>query len=94
MLLPPAGDKAVLSCDQLARHNRLSARSKSPASRAKSFIENATVLDLGQIDDAIRFDFNVIGRQLGCKDGTLLGRKRGRGHAVERARPVDLGVIV
>lgn len=81
-ILPAAADKAVLACNELARHDCLSSRRKTPTSRAKCLVQYAPVFDLGEVEDAVGLDLDVIGVQLGLQDGALLGGERRAGKAM------------
>lgn len=80
--LPSTTNKTILPRHQLARHNSLSSRRKTPASRPKRLVQYAPVLDLGQVEDSIGLDLDVVGVQLGLQDGALLGGERRAGEAV------------
>ena len=91
--LPSTTNKTIFPRHQFARHNRLSSRRKTPASRPERLVQYAPVLDLGQVEDSIGLDLNVVGVQLGLEDGALLGGERRTGETVVRARPVDLSLV-
>lgn len=80
--LPSTTNKAVFSRYQLARHDSLSSGRKTPASGPESLVQYAPVLDLGQVEDSIRLDLDVVGVQLGLEDSALLGCERRAGEAM------------
>ena len=74
--LPSATNKTVFSRHQLACHNGLSSRRKTPSSRPESLVQYAPVLDLGQVEDSIGLDLDVVRVELGLEDSALLGGER------------------
>jgi hypothetical protein len=91
--LPSTTNKTIFPCHQLARHNSLSSRCKTPASRPERLVQYAPVLDLGQVEDSIGLDLDVVGVQLGLEDGALLGGEGRAGEAVVRSGPIDLSLV-
>lgn len=80
--------QGILARHTLIRNNRLASRGQSPTARAERLVQDAPVLDLGQVHDAVRLHFNVLGR-----NGLLqhLGRFLAEGllrETVEGSRPV------
>ena len=75
------------------RHDRLAPWRETPAAGPERPVQDAAVLDLGQIDDAVGFHFDVVGVD-GCEEdvGGFFGEGYG-GKAVEGARPVYLALI-
>lgn len=82
MCLPSAANETVFSCHQLACHDGLASRRKTPASGPESLVQYAPVLDLGQVEDSIGLDLDVVGVELGLEDGALLGGERRAGEAM------------
>jgi len=58
--LPPMHNKSILPSDKPILHHQLSPRRQAPASRSEGGVQNTSVLDLGQVDDAVGFDFNIV----------------------------------
>jgi hypothetical protein len=80
--LPSTTNKAIFPRHQLARHDSLASRRKTPASGPEGFVQYAPVLDLREVKDSVRFDLDVIGVQLGLQDCALLGGERGAGETM------------
>lgn len=48
-------DEGVLPCHDAVGHYRFPARGEAPAAGPEGFVEDAAVLDFGEVDDAICF---------------------------------------
>lgn len=94
IFLPSAADEAIFSRDQLASHDCLSSRRQTPAARPEGFVQNASVLDLREVEDSVWFDFDVVWVELGLEDCALLGGEGRAGEAVVGSRPVDLALVL
>lgn len=69
----------VLSRDNLLSDHQLPAGCQPPTSRSESPIQDAAVLDFGQVDDTVGLDLDVAGVERGHEDlGGLGGEGRGR----------------
>ena len=86
--IPSASYKPVFPRDQLSRHDRLPSRRESPSTWPKRTIQDSSVLDLGQINNPIGLDLDIIERYLLLQDRSLFGGERRGGEALEGARPV------
>lgn len=60
MYIPSMHDKRVLPRNNPVRNSNVSPGCEAPASRPKRRVEHATILDLGQVDDAVGLDLNVL----------------------------------
>lgn len=71
---PSVSQQSIFSRDRLLCNYGLTSWSQAPAARTKGFVEYTSVLDFREIDDAIRFDLNIIRTQRSHKDvGRFLG---------------------
>lgn len=61
---PAAAHEAVLACHYLAGDDGLAARCQTPTSGPESAVEDASILDLGEVEDAVGFYFYVVERDL------------------------------
>lgn len=87
--MPSMHNKRILPRHHLVAHHCLPARGEAPPARAKGLVEDAPVLDLGQIDDAVGLDLDVERVERAHEHrGGLGGEGDGR-EAVEGRRPVD-----
>ena len=68
---PPMTYQRIFPRHRLRRHNALTSRHKTPSAGPKCLIQDPPVLDLGQIDDAIRLDFDIISIRL-CEKHDLV----------------------
>jgi hypothetical protein len=85
-------NECVFPRDHLPSYDRLASRRQSPSTRTERLVQYPSVLDLGEVDDSVRFDLYVIiwnGRQ---KNFRSLFTERLRRETVERACPVDLSL--
>lgn len=73
--------------------DELAAGSEAPTAGAEGGVEDAAVLDLGQVDDAVGFDFDVVRVKGLLQDGGDLGPEGRFAQSVERLRPVDHVVV-
>lgn len=92
--IPTMHQQSILPSHTLRRHNSLPPRRQPPSPRPKRPIQNPPVLNLGQVDDALRLDLDVVlvdGRHEDV--GGLLGEGL-VGEAVVGGRPVDLLAVV
>lgn len=78
-----SSNKSVFSGNELARDNGLTTGHKTPTSRTERLIQDSSVLDLGQVDDSIGLDLNVVKGDLLCKDSGSFGAERLRRNAME-----------
>lgn len=78
-----SSNKSVFSGNELARDNGLTTGHKTPTSRTKGFVQDSSVLDLGQVDDSVGLDLNVVKGDLLCKDSGSFGAERLRRNAME-----------
>lgn len=83
-------DERVLPRHQTVLDHELASRGQAPAAGAEGAVEDAAVLDFGQVDDAVGLDLDVVGVEAGLQDGGRLGREGRRAQAVEGTRPIDL----
>jgi len=82
-------NKCVLYRHHLLANGQLAAGSHAPAARSKGLVEDAAVLDLGQVDDAVGLDLDVHGVEGRHEHGGHFGAEGGRREAVEGGGPVD-----
>lgn len=87
--LPAIANKRILPRHRLWRNNTLTPRDKTPSTRSKRLVENASVLDLGEVDDAIGLNLYFLGGCLRQQNISRLFGKRLCGKSVERACPVN-----
>ena len=88
--LPSLHNKRILPRHRLLRHYRLPPRRKPPPARPKRPVQYPSILDLGQINDAVGLDFYIVGLDGREQNiGGFFGKGFGR-EAVEGARPVYL----
>lgn len=87
---PSLHHERILPRHRLRRHDRLPPWRKAPAPGPEGAVQDPAVFDLGQVDDAVGLDFDVVGVE-GCEQdvGAFFGEGF-RGEAVEGARPVYL----
>lgn len=83
-------NEGVLSRNQAILHHELAAGRQSPAAGAESAVQNSAVLNLGEVDDAVGLDLNLLRVQPSLQDRRRLVREGLGAEAVVRARPVDL----
>lgn len=86
--VPASSHEPVLPRHQLARHDRLASGRQPPPAWPKGPVQDPPVLDLGQVNDAVWFDFDVVEGDVLLQDGGLLGREGHGGEALEGARPI------
>jgi len=82
-------DQRVLARHHLLAHHQLAARRQPPPAGAEGLVQDAPVLDLGQVDDAVGLDLDVLGVQRLHQHRGRLGAEGRRREAVEGRRPVD-----
>lgn len=87
--VPSMHQQGVLSCHNLLTHCQITARGHTPATRTKSLVENASVLDLGQVDDAVGLDLNVVKGNCLHEHSGDFWTKGYRRQAVEGRGPID-----
>jgi hypothetical protein len=88
--LPSVTNESILPRHSLRRNDTLTAGHKTPATWAKSAVQDPTVLDLGQIQNTIGLDLDLLGVGLGQQDiGCFLGERSSR-ETVERSCPINL----
>lgn len=86
---PPVHDQRVLPRHQLLVDRQLAARRQPPGPRPECRVQDAPVLDLGQVDDAVGLDLDVLGVHGRLQRRRRLRRERRRAQPVVRLRPVD-----
>lgn len=63
-----SSNKSVFSGNELSCDDGLTTGHKTPTSRTKGFVQNSSVLDLGQVDDSVGLDLDIVKGDLLCKD--------------------------
>jgi len=87
--IPSADDEGVFARDNGVADHGLTLGNHAPAHGPESFVEAAPVFDLGEVDDAVRLDLNVLFVDGLHEHLELLLRHRLGRNAVEAVRPVD-----
>jgi len=88
--IPPITNKSILPRHRLGRDDALAPRHEPPPSRSERPVQDAPVLDLGQVDDAVGLDLDVLGVRRRQQDVRHLLGERLHREPVVGARPVDL----
>lgn len=87
-------NEGVLPRHDLLADRHLAPGRKTPATGAEGLVQDAPVLDLGQVDDAVGLDLDVLHVDGAHEDRCRLGAEGRRRQAVEGLAPVDAVAIV
>lgn len=80
----------ILPRDALPRDDRLASGRQAPSARPERAIHHASILDLGQEDNAVGLDFDILfGDRCEQGIGCFLGKGLER-EALEGARPINV----
>lgn len=60
MYIPPVYQEGILPRDDFLAHAQLTPRCHTPATWTKGLVENASVFDLGQVDNTVGFNLHVL----------------------------------
>jgi hypothetical protein len=74
--LPSLYNQPIFPRDQFASHDALASGCETPSARPKRLVQDASVFDLGKVQDAIGLDFDVVLGNGGEQRFRLLGRER------------------
>ena len=89
--VPTVHNHGVLSCNDALANHRIASGDHPPPHRPKRLVQPPAILDLGQVDNAVRLDLDV-GNVQGLQQRLhLLLRDGLGGDAVEAGGPVDVG---
>lgn len=89
VISPSVGNQCVIPIHEPILNVQVSSRRQAPASRTKSRIQYSPVLDLGQVEDAIGLDLDIVGVERLLQNRGDLRTKVGGTQTVERRRPVN-----
>lgn len=75
--------ESILPRHQSVLHHQITARRHAPASGPKGSVEHPPVLDLGQVDDSVGLDLDIVRLNGSEQDGVDLRGECRRAQAVE-----------